>query len=640
MGAGASLIVGEAKPLDSLSAEDVGNLVAAIGPAFVEYKVIMINEGINGVFLAELEDAQLAETLNDIGITKAVHVKNISAQFKALKNKANQGHNKSNSNSSGNAVVSNVAGILEKVATVVHGLDLPTRVSVTPRKLMSDLFAIQGIALDPSDLDPAIDKIVATVGSSGGICDGDKSFDVFVNYRVAADADVAEKLYLYLKTKGINAFLDKKCLKAGEPWKEGFLSGLSRSRLFLCLISSPALANVRDKTKNHERDNVLLEYETALLIQRHLAEVDADLARAYIVPVHVGQFSQGVLTKFTDFDATMYPDSVGPESDHSNSNVDTASNITTPTAVVMDLTTCEGTIAALHIPSLGPAEAEAALKAIGNLCRLDWENGDTLDKLGACELILKVLLTYATTNAFVAVQGCYAVHSLSKGGDGRKEGGDSRKDKFVASGAVEVLIKSLQSFPTNPDVALNGWWAIMNLTVRSNDRKNKIVASGAIDEVIKVLRAFSTNVEIVKVGCKTISFLSNGRDDICDKLVAAGAIEEVINALRAFPEDPEFVQRVCSSICNFATRSDNICDKLVAAGAVDEIINALRAFPGDAEVVKQGCAAILYISYGSDDRKDTIVAAGAKPLLEAALNNETLTQKARDKAEEALDRLD
>ena len=514
MGAAASVPI---EPLESWSTEKVASLVNSMGTAYEGYGAIFISECINGVFLAKLSDAELKETLADLGITKGIHVKNICAQFESLKNAAvvgggNHGNNSNSNSSSVTTVVSNVAGILEKVATVVHGLDLPTRVSVTPRKLMSDLFAIQGIALDPSDLDPAIDKIVATAGSSGGVCDGDKSFDLFINYRVAADADVAEKLYLYLKTKGINAFLDKKCLKAGEPWKEGFLSGLSRSRMFLCLISSPALANVRDKTKNHEWDNVLLEYETALLIQRHLAEVDVDLARAYIMPVHVGQFSQGVLTKFTDFNSMMYPDSVGPESDH----VDTVAS-TTSTAAVMDITTCEGTFAALQIPSLGPAEAEAALKAIGNLCRLDKENGVALDKLGACEVVVKMLLIYATTNAFVATQGCYAVHSLAKGGD-------SRKDKMVAAGVIEAVVKSLRSFPANADVVHNGCWVIRNFSNRNNDTNDKLMAAGAIDKVIKALRAFPDNSEIIKQGSIAIYNLSCfGKQSIIGKIVAAGA---------------------------------------------------------------------------------------------------------------------
>ena len=584
MGAAASV---PSEPLESWSPEKVASLVSSMGTAYEEYGAIFISECISGVLLSTLSQAEVVETLSDLGITKGLHVKNICAHFNALKNAAGGGnHGQVNVNSGG--IVSNVAGILEKVAAVVHGLDLPTRVSVTPRKLMSDLFAIQGIALDPSDLDPAIDKIIATVGSSGGVCDGDKSFDVFVNYRVAADADVAEKLYLYLKTKGINAFLDKKCLKAGEPWKEGFLSGLSRSRMFICLISSPALANVRDKTKNHEGDNVLLEYETALLIQRHLAEVDVDLARNYIVPVHVGQFSQGVLTKFMDFNPMMYPDRVGPESDH-----DTASNITTPTAAVMDLTTCEGTIAALQIPSLGPAEAEATLKAIGNLCRLDNENAKVLDKLGACEVVVKVLLVYATTNAFVAVQGCYAVHSLIKG-TWTPQG--TCAEELAAAGATEAVVKALQSFPTNTDVAINVCWAIGNLAFGSDDVKDKLVAAGAIDEVVKAFRNYPTNAEIFRWGLKAIANLASGSRTRNDKIVAAGSIEEMIKALKAFPENDD--------------------------------------------VVKYSCWVIVNLAWYRDAIKDKLVAAGAKPLVEIALNNNALTQETRDKAKDALDKLD
>jgi len=76
------------------------------------------------------------------------------------------------------------------VATVAHELDMPSRLTVTPRQLMADLFALQVIPLDPSDLDMAVERIVHTVGSSGGVCDGEASYDVFINYRVAAGACV------------------------------------------------------------------------------------------------------------------------------------------------------------------------------------------------------------------------------------------------------------------------------------------------------------------------------------------------------------------------------------------------------------------------------------------------------------------
>ena len=108
MGASASLV----GSLESLSAEDIGKLVAQIAPAYegnsflypsihtlyfcspfltfrciIEYKITIINEGINGVLLAKLSDAELKEMLSDLGITKGLHVKNICAQFEAMKKK-------------------------------------------------------------------------------------------------------------------------------------------------------------------------------------------------------------------------------------------------------------------------------------------------------------------------------------------------------------------------------------------------------------------------------------------------------------------------------------------------------------------------------------------------------------------------
>ena len=88
---------------------------------------------------------------------------------------------------------------------------------------------------------------------------------------------------------------------------------------FLCLMSSAGLANVRDKTQDHTNDSVLLEYQTALMIRNHLAEMDIALARNYINPVFVGHCpSSSVLTKFSDFNVMLYPDSVGPELDFTN----------------------------------------------------------------------------------------------------------------------------------------------------------------------------------------------------------------------------------------------------------------------------------------------------------------------------------
>jgi hypothetical protein len=140
-----------------------------------------------------------------------------------------------------------------------------TQITTSPRTIMKQLFAIQGLELDPDNLKMAVAEISKVVGSGFG--DGIDKYDCFLNYRVNADKDIAEKLFYMLKAAGIYAFFDKECLKKGEEWKEGFLAGLKNSRSFVALISRNCLSSVRDSKRDHSYDNVLLEYETALKIK-------------------------------------------------------------------------------------------------------------------------------------------------------------------------------------------------------------------------------------------------------------------------------------------------------------------------------------------------------------------------------------
>ena len=104
-----------------------------------------------------------------------------------------------------------------------HNIKVGESVTKPPREIMTKLFEIQGIPLDPSEIEIAVEKLKGVIGTGYG--DGETKYDCFINYRVATDSDLAEKLFLYLKTANIHAFLDRKCLKNGEKWKDGFLKG-------------------------------------------------------------------------------------------------------------------------------------------------------------------------------------------------------------------------------------------------------------------------------------------------------------------------------------------------------------------------------------------------------------------------------
>jgi len=191
--------------------------------------------------------------------------------------------------------------------------DVRETVQRPPRDILRDLFRIQGIPLDPDHVADAVEKVAAAVRASVGTaghatCNGVTTFDCFISYRVAADKDVAEKMYDKLSLKGLFPFLDKTKLKDGMSWKDGFLQGLKGSKCFVSVISRKALEPCRDMKRNHTWDNVLLEIETALRYKT------ASENAAYIIPVFVGEYMtvEGVqvLRKFADFGEGTYADTV------------------------------------------------------------------------------------------------------------------------------------------------------------------------------------------------------------------------------------------------------------------------------------------------------------------------------------------
>ena len=102
----------------------------------------------------------------------------------------------------------------------------------------------------------------------------DAEFDVFLSYRVASDSENVERVYDALTAAGLKVWWDKKCLKPGESWEEGFCDGLVKSRVFIPLLSRGAINHeTKDsqsfsrKTVNSPCDNVLLEHTLALEFQ-------------------------------------------------------------------------------------------------------------------------------------------------------------------------------------------------------------------------------------------------------------------------------------------------------------------------------------------------------------------------------------
>jgi ankyrin repeat protein len=127
------------------------------------------------------------------------------------------------------------------------------------------------------------------------------AWDVFLSYRVASDAALAQALYDALTAarlpcgRALRVWWDKECLTLGKDWRVGFCGGLASCRAFLPLLSRAGFA-ARDAAgaplagrnwgalrADSPCDNVLLEHRLAL----ELARPERGLIE-FVVPLFVG----------------------------------------------------------------------------------------------------------------------------------------------------------------------------------------------------------------------------------------------------------------------------------------------------------------------------------------------------------------
>jgi len=100
---------------------------------------------------------------------------------------------------------------------------------------------------------------------------------VFISYRVASDRDLARRLHDSLATltieetgQKVRVYLDQTRLEDGQRWDSGFMEGLSKSWVFVPIVSVGSVQPMMNlSTSDDWCDNVLLEWTAALeLYQR------------------------------------------------------------------------------------------------------------------------------------------------------------------------------------------------------------------------------------------------------------------------------------------------------------------------------------------------------------------------------------
>jgi hypothetical protein len=130
-------------------------------------------------------------------------------------------------------------------------------------------------------------------------------YDVFLSYRVAADAKLVESLYDKLKAMEVKAgntsrmlrvFWDKVCLVAGEDYAPGFARALCNSRVVVIVMSRSAYQNIGSMKESSPCDNFILEHILTMEL------VDRKRLSA-VLPVFVGDLTscEGVGSLYTNF---------------------------------------------------------------------------------------------------------------------------------------------------------------------------------------------------------------------------------------------------------------------------------------------------------------------------------------------------
>jgi len=168
--------------------------------------------------------------------------------------------------------------------------------------------------------------------------------DFFVNYRVETEGHrispdepvgglvqiIYENLARQKTSDGlpIYVFWDKKCLCPGQDWEEGFLHGLTHSKVIVLLISLKVLKGIHKKASQGQQDNVLIEYECALIENQvngtpvlpvFLGEVDETSESQKYAPFH-----------FAEATALELPDTPHQRNSDAQSEIDTISHSLLP----------------------------------------------------------------------------------------------------------------------------------------------------------------------------------------------------------------------------------------------------------------------------------------------------------------------
>ena len=157
MGSGASVESTTRLSIVDLTAEDC---ISSLGNAYTGYREKIVDNGFDGKTIKDLDDDGMMDYFTEMGITSKIHQKRILKEFNLLKSCNIDEQEEEEVVEEGEEVEAEGEQTELEIKDNFECLDHVTR---NPRDIMSSIFKLQGVHLDPSDLQTAVDKIAEFV---------------------------------------------------------------------------------------------------------------------------------------------------------------------------------------------------------------------------------------------------------------------------------------------------------------------------------------------------------------------------------------------------------------------------------------------------------------------------------------------
>jgi hypothetical protein len=196
-------------------------------------------------------------------------------------------------------------------------------------------------------------------------------------------------------------------------------------------------------------------------------------------------------------------------------------------------------------------------------------------------------------------------------------------------GAVELVVNSMEVFPTNQNIQQDGVGLLWSLSANVND-ETKVRNHGGVAAVVKAMQAFPGSTVMQHRGCGALFNLSNTvatRGDVA----AGGAVEAVLNCYRNHLYAQDVMQQ--ANLCmNPLADHDGNKVSIAAQGGISLIIESMKAHAGDEIVQRHACGALHVLCAMNSKNKVMVREAAGIPQVIACMHRHMHSPKLLQRA--------